>query len=99
MAIEYISRQAVLAKQRRIELVHHTADNHERIGMDVVQVCDIEEIPAADVRPVTPGKWTGERLVAECSGCGHVFPAFLRLCDYCPGCGAHMTLEAPDGPA
>ena len=48
-AIEYIPREAVLVRQRRIELVHHTADSHERIGMDVVQVCDIEEIPAADV--------------------------------------------------
>lgn len=47
--IEYIPRDAVLVRQRRIELVHHTADSHERIGMDVVQVCDIEEIPAANV--------------------------------------------------
>lgn len=93
-AIEYIPREAVLARQRRIELVHHTADSHERIGMDVVQVRDIEEIPAANVFPVVRGEWLfTSDITPECSRCRS---RNGEMTLYCPRCGAYME-DIQDG--
>ena len=99
-AVEYIPREAALSRQRTIELISHEQGADFVTRLRVVEVSDIEETPASDVIPATHGKWTKERTVAECSSCGRTFPAFLRLYDFCPGCGAHMTLEgSSDGPA
>lgn len=64
--------------------------------LDLV-LMDIDEVPAADVRPVVRGRWewmgpcrdNGGRLWATCSACGER----QRLGDYtsfCPHCGADM---------
>lgn len=38
------------------------------------------------------GQWKGTQTV-ECSECGHLYPAFMRLERYCPNCGADMRGE------
>ncbi len=49
---------------------------------------DIDEFPAADVRPVVHGHWEDRgSLSARCSECGC---KSLRESDYCPDCGADM---------
>ena len=46
--IEYIPRQAVLAREKKIR-INMTVSGKDSVCLSVVQVCDIEEIPAADV--------------------------------------------------
>ena len=59
----------------------------------------LENIPAADVRPVVQGKWSNDdRFYIKCSHCGGCVRAFTgnALLDYtqkwnfCPNCGADM---------
>lgn len=50
----------------------------------------IEELTAADVRPVKRGKWRTSKYDAfnvRCSECGHVSGNFWN---FCPNCGADM---------
>lgn len=47
-------------------------------------------VPAADVRPVKRGEWGSDMSTAICKHCGHAFPAFMRMYNYCPNCGADM---------
>lgn len=52
---------------------------------------DVEDFPAADVRPVSRGKWVQVMgkydWMVKCSRCNGV-P--LETSDYCPNCGADM---------
>lgn len=58
------------------------------------QMIDIlDDEPAADVRPVKRGEWGSDMSTAKCEHCGHAFPAFMRLYNYCPNCGADMRPE------
>lgn len=57
----------------------------------------LNNLPAADVRPVKRGKWIispGGRTV-NCSACGRAPIALLLSFKYCPICGAEM--EEADG--
>lgn len=74
--------------------------HHE--GMDPVEYLD--EVPAADVRPVVRGEWANEHLastsggtyaVIRCSVCKSQFPLYKT--NYCPSCGADMREEGSDG--
>ena len=61
----------------------------------------MQSIPAADVRPVKPGKWLDdwETGCSECSVCHDSFlwEDFKGVADwnYCPNCGADMRPEPP----
>lgn len=47
----------------------------------------IEQIPAADVRPVVRGHW----IDGTCSNCGFFTDVVMsRFFSYCPNCGADM---------
>ena len=60
----------------------------ERIERGVYRQYPIENIPAADVRPVVHGRWEDRgSLSARCSECGC---KSLRASDFCPNCGADM---------
>lgn len=70
----------------------------------------LENLPAADVRPVVRGKWLNDfcgkgrfsKRIVQCSLCGN----FLDLdgvnagrgdANYCPNCGAQMSDHIGDG--
>lgn len=62
----------------------------------------IEDMPAADVAPVTHGRWIsknphGYEWTFVCSNCGYVdgFP-FNDRHNYCPNCGAKMDETVED---
>lgn len=56
----------------------------------------IDNIPAADVRPVKRGKWLEyddtEYFRAKCSLCGNWIDT-RHGTNYCPNCGAQMEVE------
>lgn len=64
--------------------------------LDLV-LMDIDEVPAADVRPVVRGRWEhgAGRIIATCTVCGFTrnlnenFGAAIA----CPNCGADMRGE------
>lgn len=63
----------------------------ERIERGVYRQYPIENIPAADVKPVVHGRWEDRgSLSARCSECGC---KSLRASDFCPNCGADMRGE------
>lgn len=65
---------------------------------------EIEELPAADVRPVVRGKWTKELHPNvrynqyKCSICGefsgHDSEGWIWKPNFCPNCGADMREES-----
>lgn len=79
---DYISRQDA------IEAAKHAWAK----GLEPTQY--IEQIPAADVRPVVRGRWLHETEIeghscGECSACHKI-----RVIDnFCPNCGAIMMEE------
>lgn len=85
-AASYIEREAVLAKQ-------YNASNfvNPMLAEMVVDVRDIEDIPAADVEFVNHGWWIDRGEWVDCSECGTVgSPQWKR----CPVCEAKMeTLD------
>lgn len=70
-------------------------------GLDVIEYLD--EVPAADVRPVVRGKWIRrcDSIFAGCPNCGcevmqiktSVFRDGKGRIDFCPNCGADMRGE------
>jgi hypothetical protein len=67
---------------------------------------EIDDIPAADVRPVVRGEWVDTNAVIgiatetdhvqifahRCSLCGELFPSYWTR-NFCPNCGADMRGE------
>ena len=62
-AIEYIPREAAMSKQRTIELISHEQGADFATKLRLVQACDIEEIPAANVVRATGLSEDGRILV------------------------------------
>ena len=92
---DYISREALLAKQ-------YEAEGHCGLSTKVVGVRDIEDEPAADVAPVVRGEWvpiTNGRDGHECNKCHDYAPSFQNATEYlskiCPNCGARMKETTP----
>ena len=83
--IEYIPREAALARKKQIELIRHTATGDERIVMDVVQVCDIQSIPPADVVPTPVRKEKSGKIFYDkkCAVCGATFHVKAPNEKYC----------------
>lgn len=86
---EYIERETVY------QVVKHAWAK----GLEPTQYIDI--IPSADVAPVVHGKWISRMFgTHECSNC-HKDPIHYDgitgyveiLSDFCPNCGAKMSLE------
>lgn len=58
---------------------------------------DIDDIPAADVRPERHGRWIKDGDVLVCSECGEEHAWEDYRATYCEDCGAKMDLENPIG--
>ena len=91
---EYIEREALLEK--RWDVPFETEDAR---FVQVVDVQDIMNAPAADVAPVVHGRWEkGPGYVCGdyqffCSFCGEEFwesGYWPKRAKYCPNCGARM---------
>ena len=58
-------------------------------GLNVLEYLD--EVPAADYRPVVRGKWLHEGSdVWRCSQCGYGIMPWNAGQNFCPNCGADM---------
>lgn len=79
---EYIEREAVL------KLQYWEGCGHIRYG--VVDVADIENIPAADVAPVVHGRWIRRGNEKKCSVCGFIYYSNNDEWNGCPNCLAKM---------
>lgn len=95
--VEYIERE--MAKLRIFEYGVKHRDN-----ANIASACEnlerhMNDIPAADVRPVRRGKWIDHqegrwiyaKCYAKCSECGTVHDV---KSNFCPSCGADMREES-----
>ena len=91
---EYIDRQAALEILTQYDRAHIKQKGKPILGI-ACMVVDIEDIPAADVRPVRRGKWVDHPrwkwIYAECSECEVVSDV---KSNFCPNCGADMREES-----
>lgn len=85
----YISRQVVKWRLYR-EFI-----NNQDTCVKVFEV--INDIRAADVRPVKRGAWVEDGCMVVCNQCHEqrLFPHWI----VCPGCGADMRQDGKDGDA
>lgn len=64
--------------------------------LDLV-LMDIDEVPAADVRPVVRGRWSEKPYLLGttnvCSVCGENYGMPHGKYNFCPNCGADMREE------
>ena len=85
---DYISREAVVEFIRSYRCSTDVAIHMEQ---------HLNEIPAADVRPVVWAAWRGigkTGRIFVCSACDKTFPYKTR---YCPNCGADMRPTSMSG--
>ena len=84
---EYIERKALLNKLSEIPVLK---DNSHLMAL-----CKkwANAVPAADVRENIKTEWGPDHATALCRNCGTLFPAFLRMKNFCPNCGADMRGE------
>ena len=78
---EYIERKAFLDAIERMKPYHQDAD-------DIAEM--LQNLPAADVRPVVRGKWIKIKYRSICRDCS--FRGFASW-NFCPNCGADMREE------
>lgn len=95
---EYVEREALITKFKKMELGEHGLV--ERLFADGVYAV-IAAFPAADVAPVVHARWIHSRYedcseqfeLVKCSQCNHEAYAmafYVRGGNYCPACGAKM---------
>ena len=90
---EYIDREALYEKAYwHGELPD--VGNPDAEGVEAVDVCDIDSLPAADVAPVRHGEW---EIVVGSNGkeymvctCCRVSQDLTGVFTYCPNCGCRM---------
>ena len=93
---DYIEREALYEKAYwHGELPD--VGNPDAEGVEAVDVCDIDSLPAADVAPVRHGEW---EIVVGSNGkeymvctCCRVSQDLTGVFAYCPNCGAKMDGE------
>ena len=86
---EYVEREKVLSKAAPVE----------GCFSDMISAYDVVMLPAADVTPVRHGRWEKQSGLYSCSECGKTCPYDVQAdvieywaCNYCPNCGAKMSL-------
>lgn len=87
-AVELLSQPITMSMCLSVEECHH------KIAQQRIDRYLVENIPAADVRPVKRGEWIdyqqGRWIYAKCSECETVHDV---QSNFCPNCGAKMTEE------
>lgn len=92
---EYIEREAAYPLAKKIcDAIDSEDFQRLNFGMRILDW--IDDLPAADVRPVKRGRWTmnsdfPDRLI--CSECGAQFDVWhweAKQMHFCPNCGACM---------
>lgn len=68
----------------------------EKLNIPLADLVDVfAEIPTADVVEVKHGEWVDngiqDSMLSECSLCG--FPCGAYTFNYCPNCGAKMSVN------
>lgn len=100
---EYIEREAVLEILTQYDRAHIKQKGKPILGI-ASMVVDIEDIPAADVRPVVRAHWKPgdiRNVTAVCSNCGRLRLGngaewATKLAYFCEKCGADMRPEPPE---
>ena len=85
---DYISRADALAAFEKVEDLYDPEWGNKRYTPDDVEEI-INDVPAADVRPVIRSKWA----YGVCRYCGFDWSSVSLIADvprYCPNCGADM---------
>ena len=92
----YIDRDAALNYQNEVEPClcrnAHTGEVFSATRDDAL-VRYLEQIPAADVRPVVKAAWKETFFGWECTACGEE-QQYARRLKFCPNCGADMRTGA-----
>ena len=88
---EYIEREAAIRKAKMAN--HDTNCSYVDWEQDERTELYINEIPAADVRPVVRGRWKrvdprSTVVTFRCSECNYY--AHVNATNFCPNCGADM---------
>ena len=81
-------------RKRAKELPERFSKNEENIRLFLSAAEAIEELLAADVRPVERGVWRKIKYRSICRDCS--FRGFASW-KYCPNCGRQMTTEGDNG--
>lgn len=92
--VEYIDREALVAKFDRMGLGEHSFV--EKVFSDGVRTI-IAEMPTADVTQARRGRWIEEDGIQICSECGEEHEWEDYRAPYCDTCGAKMDLEEEHG--
>lgn len=88
---EYIEREAVYSLAKKIcDAIYSKEFQRLNFGRRILDL--IDDLPAADVKPMVHGKWKERRFSenvygVECSVCHTTWDT---VTDYCPFCGAEM---------
>ena len=95
---EYIERGAAYPLAKKIcDAID--SDEFQRLNFGMRILDWIDDIPAADVRPVVRGKWTCHRTLEHdgdwwCTACGNELTIYMGnrpdRYKFCPNCGADM---------
>ncbi len=97
---EYIDRaEAIKAVCRKCTACSVLTDKDDKAFSKAhcAEIRALQELPAADVKPVERGRWeeTGgfsDEMIdwVRCSRCGEEAPGFTDNYNFCPHCGADM---------
>ena len=96
---DYISREAAvefLSQPITMSMCLSVEECHNKIAQQRIDRYLVENIPAADVRPVVRGKWIKCRKnYSKCSECGTAYshPVDWTPDKYCSECGARLFME------
>jgi hypothetical protein len=109
---DYISREEFIEQKRKLycENCSRRKDSKGKtvyeIGDAPCRACgigdvldDLDDFPAADVRPVVRGKWIDAVQSCHdsphviCSMCGEYYWRYFNKFNFCPNCGADMREE------
>lgn len=95
--MEYIEREAAYPLAKKIcDAIDSEDFQRLNFGMRILDW--IDDIPAADVRPVVRGEWIVKtdadgKTYGVCSECG--YKQYAGHLKFCPNCGADMRPEPP----
>lgn len=98
---EYIERASAYQLAKKIcDAID--SDEFQRLNFGMRILDWIDDIPAADVRPVVRGKWISgdaRNVTAVCSNCGRLrlgngAESATKYAPFCEKCGAYMREES-----